>query len=229
MAKKQTLVISLGGSTIVPNEIDVEFLKEFSKLIFDFAKNRGRVVIVAGGGFTNRKYNEAVQKIVKASNLDLDWLGIAATKLNAELLRVIFGEKAHLKVVINPTEKIKTSKKIIIGAGWMPGCSSDNDAVLWAKNLGAKTVINLTNIDYIYDKDPRQYKDAKPFKILSWKEYKKIVGGKWVPRMHAPFDPVASRLAEKLGLKVIIMKAGVKNLKNFLENKEFVGSILGEN
>lgn len=227
MAKKQTVVISLGGSTIVPNEIDVEFLKEFSGLIFNFVKNGGRAVIVAGGGFTNRKYNEAVQKIVKASDLDLDWLGIAATKLNAELLRIIFGRAAYPKVVINPTEKIKTSKKIIIGAGWMPGCSSDNDAILWAKNLGAKTVINLTNIDYIYDKDPREFKDAKPFKNLSWKEYKKIVGGKWIPRMHAPFDPVASRLAEKLGIKVIIMKAGLENFKNFLENKEIIGSVLG--
>ncbi|HLD31215.1 MAG TPA: UMP kinase, partial [Patescibacteria group bacterium] len=150
MPKKQTLVISLGGSAIVPNEIDAEFLKEFSKLIFSFTKKGGRAVIVAGGGYTNKKYNIAVQSIAKASDEDLDWLGIAATRLNAELLRIIFGKVAYPKVVINPTEKIKTSKKIIIGAGWMPGCSSDNDAVLWAKNLGAKTVINLTNVDYIY-------------------------------------------------------------------------------
>ena len=227
MPKKQTLVISLGGSAIVPNEVDAEFLKEFSKLIFSFTKKGGRAVIVAGGGYTNKKYNIAVQSIAKASDEDLDWLGIAATRLNAELLRIIFGKVAYPKVVINPTEKIKTSKKIIIGAGWMPGCSSDNDAVLWAKNLGAKTVINLTNVDYIYDKDPKEFKDAKPFKNLSWKEYKKIVGGKWVPRMHAPFDPVASRTAEKLGIRVIIMKAGLENFKNFLEDKEIVGSVLG--
>jgi uridylate kinase len=143
------------------------------------------------------------------------------------LLRIIFGEAAHDFVMINPTQKIKTKKKIIIAAGWQPGCSSDKDAVLWAKNCGAKTVINLTNTDYIYDKDPKKFKNAKPLKNLKWSQYRKMVGNKWIPRMHAPFDPIASRLAEKWGIKVVIMQGtDLNNCQNFLEGKKFKGSVI---
>ena len=224
----KTLIVSLGGSVIVPNEVDTIFLKKFRALIFNFIKGGGRAVIVAGGGGTNKKYNQAAQKAAKIKNVDLDWLGIAATKLNAELIRVIFGKMAYEKVVVNPTVKIKTNKKIIVAAGWMPGCSSDNDAILWAKNLGAKKVINLSNIDYVYDKDPHKFKDARPLKNLEWAEYRKMVGSKWIPRMHAPFDPIASQLAEKWGMEVIIIKGhNLNNLRSFLQGKEFKGSILG--
>lgn len=223
----KTLIISLGGSVIVPDEVDTIFLKKFCRLIYNFTKTGGRAVIVAGGGGTNKKYNQAAQKFAKILDIDLDWLGIAATKLNAELLRVIFGEAAHGKVVDNPTKKVKTSKKIIIAAGWQPGCSSDNDAVLWAKNFGAKSVINLTNTDYVYDKDPKKFKNAKPLKKLKWAEYRKMVGSKWIPRMHAPFDPIASRLAEKWGIEVVIMRGtDLNNCQNFLEEKKFKGSVI---
>ncbi len=227
MLKKQTLIVSLGGSVIVPNEVDEIFLKKFRRLILNFIKRGGRVVIVAGGGGTNKKYNQAAQKVAEIKSVDLDWLGIAATKLNAELLRVIFGKQAYEKVAVNPTHKIETKKKIIIASGWLPGCSSDKDAVLWAKNVGAGAVVNLTNIDYVYDKDPKKFKNAKPLKILGWEGYKKLIGGRWVPRMHAPFDPVASRLAEKWGIEVVVMRGtDLKNLENFLRGKRFRGSVI---
>jgi uridylate kinase len=223
----KTLIISLGGSVIVPDGVDTIFLKKFCRLVFNFIRNGGRVVIVAGGGSTNKKYNQAAQEVAKILSVDLDWLGIAATKLNAELLRVVFKKAAHDFVAVNPTEKIKTKKKIIIASGWLPGCSSDKDAVLWAKNFGAKRVINLTNTGYIYDKDPNKFRDAKPLKNLKWAEYRKMVGDKWIPRMHAPFDPIASRLAEKWGIEVAVMRGGdLNNFERFLKGKKFKGSVI---
>jgi uridylate kinase len=154
-------------------------------------------------------------------------MGIAVTKVNAELVRIIFGDKAYEKVIYNPTLKIKTNKKIIIGSGWKPGCSSDMDAVLLAKNLKAKTVINLSNICYVYDKDPKKFKEAKPIKKMSWQELIKIVGGKWTPGLNAPFDPIAAKLCMKLGLEVVIMKGtDLVNLKNFLTGKRFQGTVI---
>jgi uridylate kinase len=223
----KTLTISLGGSVIVPDEVDTIFLKNFRRIILDFIKKGTRVVIVAGGGGTNKKYNAAAQKVAKIKNLDLDWLGIAVTKLNAELLRVIFGKAAYKEVLINPTKKIKTNKKIIIAAGWLPGCSSDKDAVLWAKNFGAKRLLNLSNIEYVYDKDPKKFKDAKRLEKIKWAEYRKMVGNKWIPRMHAPFDPIASKSAEKWGMQVVIMKARhLNNFKKFLKGEKFKGSVI---
>lgn len=226
-----TIILSLGGSIIIPGDINTTFLVKFRNLILSYIKSGNRAVIVAGGGHVCRVYQSAADKILtpkKASNLDLDWIGIKATKMNAELVRTIFSKEAYEKVIDNPTKKVNTSKKIIVGSGWLPNCSSDKDAVLLAKTYNARTVVNLTNIDYVYDKDPRKFKDAKPIKQMSRKQMEKIVGSKWKPGANLPFDPVASNLAAKLKLRVIIMNGtNLPNFKNFLAGKKFKGTVIG--
>jgi uridylate kinase len=222
----QTIVISLGGSIIVPEKIDTGFLKKFKKLIIKHSRKR-KIVIVCGGGKTSRKYSKAAMKISKPKNHDLDFIGIRTTKLNAELVRVMFGNHAPKEVIENPTKKIKTKKNIIIASGWIPGFSSDMDAVLLAKNLKAKKVINLSNISYTYTKDPKKYKDAKKIKQISWKDFQKIVGTKWKANTSSPFDPEASKKARQLKLTVIVAKGtDLKNLDNILSGKEFKGTII---
>lgn len=221
------IVISLGGSVIVPEGIDVAFLKEFRGMVLDYAGRGNRVAVIAGGGSTCRKYNSAAKEIADVSAEDLDWMGIQATILNAELVRAIFSGNAYEKVVTNPNSVIKTEKRIIVGSGWKPGCSSDRDAVLLAKNLGINTVVNLTNIDYVFDKDPKKFSDAQPIKAMSWERMQEIVGKKWVPGANLPFDPVATRDARKLGLKVVIMRGtDLANFRNFMDGKEFRGTVI---
>jgi uridylate kinase len=228
----KTVIISLGGSLIVPDEIDLEFLKRFREIILDFINQGNRAVIVAGGGKTCRRYQKAAKEILgegtKVSEEDLDWIGIKTTKLNAEFIRVLFSDKAHKNVIDNPTEPIITPKKIVIGSGWMPGCSSDRDAVLLADNFKANMIINMTNIDYVYDKDPRKFEDATPIKEIKWPAFRKLVGDKWIPGMNAPFDPSAAKLAEKYELKVMILDGeNLENFKNCLYGKPFDGTIIG--
>lgn len=209
----------------MPKKFNLLYLKKFKKLILDFVKRGNRVVIVTGGGQTNRDYNQAAKKIAKVTNEDLDWIGIYATKLNAQLVRSVFGQFAYERIIEDPTAKIKTDKKILIGSGWLPGCSSDKDAVLLARNLKARAIINLFDQDYVYDKDPDEYPGAKPFKKLSWSKYRKMFALKWVPRLSTPFDPIASKLAQRLKIKAVIMKGtNLNNLKNYLAGKKFKGT-----
>ncbi len=227
---RQTLIFSLGGSLIVPDRIDIKFLKRFRKFILGLLKSGHRVVIITGGGKTSRRYNSAAQKIIRVKDADLDWLGIAATKLNAELLRVIFAKHAYLRVIDNPLTYQFTrlpAYKLIIASGWKPGSSSDRVAVLWAKNLKARMVLNLTDVDFVYDKDPDKFPQSKPIKQISWSDFRKIVGHKWSPRASWPFDPIASRLAQKFKLKVIIANGRkLKNLENYLGGKKFKGTVI---
>ena len=215
---------------IVPDKIDLKFVKDFKKLIMDFTNQGHKAAIICGGGKTCRIYQNAAREVVGKDNItdvDLDWIGIKSTKLNAELIRSIFGEHAHKKVIDNPEDSIKTNKKIIIGSGYEPGHSTDMDAVLLAKNIKADVVINLTNIDYVYNKDPKKHKDAKPLKETTWKEYLEIIGEEWIPGRNTPFDPVASKQAMKSNKKVIIINGNnLKNIKNCLEGKEFIGTII---
>jgi len=228
MAKQKTLILSLGGSLIVPQgKIAINFLKKFRELVVKLLKQGYKIVIITGGGGVNRQYNQGAQKIAKIKDLDLDWLGISITKVNAELVRAIFSQYAYCQVIADPNTKIKTNKKLIIASGWKPGCSSDKDAVLWAKNLKAKTIVNMSDINYVYDKDPDKYINAKPLKKINWKNFLKIVGTKWLPRISAPFGPPASKLAYKLKLKVIVLNGKkLKNLENCLKGKNFQGTLI---
>ena len=223
----KTFVVSLGGSLIAPDKIDVSFLKRFRKLILNYSK-KYRFVIYCGGGSLARNYQKYLKNIIGDKKNVLDWMGIAATYLNASLVRLNFGDSAEQAIIQDPTKKIRTKKRILIAAGWKPGWSTDYDAVLLAKNLGADMVINMTNVDYVYDKDPK-YKDAKPIKQISFKEIKRIIGAKWSPGLNAPFDPVAVNQAEKLKLKIIIIGKSINNLRAVLENKKFKGTIIAKN
>lgn len=231
MAKfKQTLVISLGGSLIFPREIDVNFLKKFKKIILSYIKKGNRLILVAGGGKICRKYNDAAKKINnKVTARELDWMGIKATKVNAELVRIMFNHRAYYKVIDQPGKKLDKQKNspIIVAGGWKPGASSDNMAVNLATQFNANKVINLSNIDYVYDKDPNKYKGAKPLRQISWSQFRKLVGNSWDPGANLPFDPVASKLAQKLKLEVIILNGKkLDNLVNYLNKKQYIGTVI---
>ncbi len=226
MVFRRTIVLSLGGSLIAPDGIDVAFLKRFRNHIQK--KRDTRFIIVCGGGMTCRRYQDAAKRLGVKGHTDLDWIGIKATRLNAELVRTIFGKEAHAVVVGDPSKKVKTQRRVIIGAGFEPGCSSDLDAVLLAKAFGAKTLINLSNITHAYTKDPRKHKDARKIERCSWSEFQRIVGTRWIPGGNFPFDPKASLLAKKMGLRVIIAKGSdLDNLDRVLSEKAFVGTQIG--
>ena len=227
MNTSKTIVLSLGGSIIVPDKINVAYLKKFRAMIFSLIKRGYRFIIVTGGGGNCRQYQKAAKLIGPVSRADLDWVGIASTKLNAELVRSIFGTQVYHEVINNPTKRVATSKRILVGAGWKPGSSSDKDAVLLAKAYGAKTVVNMSNISHVYTDDPKKIKSAKPIKQMNWEDLLALTGTKWKPGAHVPFDPAASKLANKLGLQVIVcLGTDLKNLKSIITGKKYKGTLI---
>jgi uridylate kinase len=166
---KDITIISLGGSLIIPDNIDSEFLQRFKRLILGFIDDGKKFALICGGGKTARKYMTAAKEMNQdLTTEDLDWVGISCTKLNANLVKSLFKDYTNTEIIVNPTSKINFEKDVLIAAGWKPGCSTDYDAFLLAKNIGAKTIINLSNIDYAYDKDPRKYDDFNVFFVTSF-------------------------------------------------------------
>lgn len=223
----ETIVISLGGSIIIPDQIDVEFLKDFKELILEKVENGKKFVIVTGGGKLCRRYQDAAKEITNPSKDDLDWIGISSLQLNAELIRVLFGEKAHSKVILNLSENLLFNEPIIVGAAYKPGQSTDWGAILAAKNVGAKKVINLSNTDYVYDSDPKINPRALKIEKISWRDYRKLVPSEWNPGLNSPFDPIASKIADENGIEVIIMNGKpIDNLRKCLDGEEFKGTVI---
>ena len=225
MPKNQYRIISLGGSIIIPPEgFNLDFLKKFRELILKRIALGEKFILVVGGGSTCRKYQAAAREVEKVSDEDLDWLGIYATHFNARFVGLLFNGWSDKKLIENPTKKVKS---ILIAGGWKPGCSTDYDAVLLAKTYNAKEIINLSNIDYIYDSDPRQNPQAKKLENLTWAELRRIVGDKWNPGANVPFDPVAVKSAQALKLTVKFVKGtDLTSLENVLYGKMYRGSLI---
>ncbi|MDO8625975.1 MAG: UMP kinase [Candidatus Magasanikbacteria bacterium] len=221
-------ILSVGGSIIIPpTGFDIGFLKKFRALILSEVKKGQKFILVIGGGATCRQYQKAAGAAVPMTDRDLDWLGIKTTVLNAEFVKALFKDYAYEEVAVNPTKKVKTTRPIIIAAGWKPGCSTDKDAVLLAKTYGATEVINLSNVDYVYNSDPKKNKNAKKLTRLTWGELKKIVGTKWQPGANVPFDPSAARLAQKLGLVVKFARGtDVKTISRILNGDSTLGTVI---
>ena len=229
---KDAHVIKLGGSLIVPDGgIDTKYIKSFNTFIRkQIAEKNLRFFIFTGGGRLARHYRDTAMEVLghELTNDDLDWLGVHATRLNAHLLRTIFRDLAHPVIIKDYSYIQKPDMPIVIAAGWKPGWSTDYVAVILAQDYNIKTIIKMSNTEYVYDRDPKRYPQAKPFKQISWKDYRAMVGDEWIPGSSAPFDPVAAKLASELEMKVFYLNgADLANVERAIDGKKFVGTVIG--
>lgn len=221
------IVISLGGSLVVPSTIDTDFLKRFKAVIETHIAAGKQFVIVVGGGRTARTYIDAAHDVTEISDEDKDWLGIHSTRLNAHMLRTIFYKDAHPEIVTNPNEIPYFTESILVAAGWRPGNSTDLVAVKLAAKLHSTTVINLSNIEQVYTADPRTTPDATPIERISWDDYIALIPEKWTPGLSSPFDPIASRAAKDAHISVVVMNgADLSRLEHCLQGEPFLGTTI---
>ncbi len=230
MPTTETIIMSVGGSLIVPGDIDTAFLASLKDFVTDQTTNHGRrFIMIAGGGRTARNYQVAAGAVTDLTSDDLDWMGIHATRLNGHLLRTIFRDIAHPEMITNPddVQDITGAPKVIIASGYRPGCSTDLRAVQIATLVGATKVINLSNIDYVYTADPRTNPDAVKIETSSWADFRALIPADWDPGMSAPFDPIAAKKADESGIEVAIIN-GLKPeaLGNYLAGEEFIGTLI---
>jgi uridylate kinase len=227
MAKK-TVLIKFGGSIMTPDLPDIEYIKQFKKFV-EKLNSKYRFILITGGGGINKKYNDIAKNInAKATNRNLDWIGIQATRLNAMLLITVFGDKCYKNVVKDPTRKINWKEDILVGAGWKPGWSTDYDSMILAKRLKADKIIIATNTDHVYDKDPNKYSDAKPLDQMNWEDLEQMVGDKWTPRMHIPLDPSAIQYGKKYQMQVLSLNGrNLSNMEKAIKDEKFVGTVIG--
>ena len=230
VSKKRVIVLSLGGSLIIPNEVNIKFLKKFKKIIL---KNTGKYkfVIVCGGGGIARKYISALKET--GINEKLQGLsGISATRMNARFMNYFFN--------INPEHGIPHTIKIlkryirkqdIIFCGaleYKTNQTSDSTATEIARKLKA-IFVNLSNVTGLYNKDPGKNKNAKFIPKISWIDFYKMAHKeKFRPGQHFILDQTASKIIMKNKIKTYLLGKNLKEFASFLKNKKFKGTIIGE-
>lgn len=224
---KDTIVIAMGGSLLIPDAIDISFLKQLKEMMKTLIDQNYQVALVIGGGKVCRYYQNAAREFENINDLDLDWIGIKTIHLNCELVRRSFSDlDVYENVVLKPSDIMGIKNSLIVVGAWEPGCSSDTDAVEIAENLNASRIINFSNTSHVYSEDPNKNPDAEKFETLSWDAYRKLIPSEWTPGLSAPFDPVASKMAQEKGIAVAILGASIGNLEGYLQNKVFKGTII---
>ncbi len=221
---KDPVVISLGGSVIVPSGVDVRLVRKFVALVKRVSKSR-RVAITCGGGAAARTMVAAARALGVRSDEDLHWIGIRQTAINGEVVRAALGVEGP--VLTSYDERSRFRQRIIVAAGRKPGGTTDYCAVVLARALGASTIYNITDVAGVYSADPRSSRNARLLPSLTWREFMRLLNQSLTPSMHAPFDPVASRAASKHGIRVIVASKDMANFKRALEGKKFIGTVIG--
>lgn len=221
-------IIKLGGSVIQ------ESLDQINPLLIDFVRKIEnefeKAVITVGGGLISRLFQKYAAEH-KATIRDQHQIGIRSLLLQAELVKSIFDQKRTYPILIDNKKRlmyaIKAVKKydFFITGAWNLGKSSDYETIKNAIYFNTKEVLRITNVDYVYDSDPRTNPNANRIFELTWEEYLNIIGN---PKDHEPgksypVDPFAAKLAQK---HKITMK--LTSLRSFLENNisELKGSTI---
>jgi len=229
--KKQVIVLSLGGSLIVPNELNLKYLKEFKKAISKNT-NKFKFIIVCGGGSTARKYIRGLDGIKSKNKKILQaFLGIDSTRLNSRFVQYFFFNDPKRKIISTmKTLKREIKKKdVIFWYGtfeYEPKKTSDSAAAEVATKFKA-IFVNLTNVDGLFDKNPKRFKDSKLISKISWADfYKKANELKYKPGQHFILDQTASKIIMENKIPTYILGQSMKNLNNFLKGKKFKGTTI---
>lgn len=241
---KSTFVIKFGGSVFSTSE-DKIFDVEKAKNLINFLRkyfSKYKFIVVVGGGFLARKY---IKFIEENSNVNINEkqkekikheVGVASININAIVLSSLFEENEVEEKIFRYTDfdeetEIQIDKNVLISAAGHPGYSSDYNAYQLAIRAKAKGVISLKNVDGVYTKDPKKFKDAKPISNCTWEEYLKIIGNpvEFKAGGNYPVDPLTAKLALKRNVRFFIVKGDEYNyseVEKILLNQDFIGTII---
>ncbi len=222
--------MSLGGSLIIPDNVNVKFLKNFRKTILKNT-DKYKFIIVCGGGNIARKYISALKEINADENLQ-SFAGISATRMNARFMSYFFNQDQEVGIPHKMKELKKYVRKynfVFCGAlEYKPHQTSDSTAAEIAKAFRCN-FINLTDVSGLHDKNPKEFKDAKFIPKISWKDFNKMANKiKFKPGQHFVLDQHASKMIMENKITTYILGKNMNYLDNLLKGKKFKGTIIAE-
>jgi uridylate kinase len=223
------VVISIGGSVLVPDENDTDYMKSLASMLKELSSTL-KLYIVTGGGRIARYYISS-GRVLGADERYLDELGIEVTRLNARLLIKALGDYAYPKPAesFDEASKAGDSHKMVVMGGTAPGHTTDAVSAMLAEKVGAVRLVNATNVDGVYDSDPKKNDNAKKFDKMSFEQL-----GSVSTKKHdragptVIFDPRGAEIIAKAKIPLYVCHGrNLDNLKNAIMGKEFNGTIVG--
>jgi len=220
---KKRVVVKISGRV---------FGMDSAKALKDYAGLFARVsrycqpVVVAGGGTIARHYISHARSS-GADESTLDELGIEISRLNAKLLIYALKGRAysHPPTTLQETRHAVDSGLIVVTGGLHPGQSTNGTAALIAEKIKAEQLINATDVDGVYDRDPNRYRTAKRFRRIEMRSLRSmLVREDSVAGGYDLMDIVALKIIERSRIRTRILKADPKTLEKAIRGTSTAGT-----
>lgn len=222
------VVLSVGGSSVNPDgKPDCSFV---TSLVSVLKESGFKLGILVGGGRPAREYASAVRKL-GGSEYDADSVAIMSTRQNAALVLTALGKQVCPSVLTDFEDARRASDQydIVVMGGTIPGITTDTDAVLLAESIGAKRLVNISNVNGIYDSNPGKNKNAKKYDSLDYQQLislatesdKRSAGTNFV------FDLLACKLIARSKIETHFVSCNeIKDIKNAIKGKKHGGTVV---
>lgn len=200
------VVVSVGGSVLVP-ELDAGRVAAYAEMLEGLAEAGHDVAVVVGGGPAAREYIRAGREL-GANEIELDHIGIAVTRLNAQLLIAALDERA----APTPAEDYETARAALrrgdipVMGGTEPGHTTDAVGTALAEYTDADLLIYATSVPGVYDVDPNEDASATKYDELTARKLVSLVGDMEIDAgSKAPVDLLAAKLLDRAGLRAAVV------------------------
>ena len=228
--RRGPVVLSLGGSVFATGDGDAAYLDKLAGLLGRLAREFPLVVTV-GGGRTAREYIR-LGRALGLTEIELDEIGIDVTRLHARLLAARVGPPApaHPPTTIAGAVNDAHRGPLVILGGTEPGHTTDGVAALLAVRLRAARVVNATNVDGVYDRDPRTHAEAKRLPRLPWDRFRAMVhaGANGLAGQEFVFDRLGADTLSRARIPLRIVNGrDLDNLELALRGRAFEGTHVG--
>ena len=225
-----TVVISLGGSVLVPGDSDAEYIKTLSTILKELSESIS-LFIVCGGGRIARYYINT-GRALGLTESQLDELGIGATRMNAGILIAALGDCAYSRPArdVDQAHNAKEDYAIVVMGGTEPGHTTDAVSAMLAEKVGASRLVNATNVDGVYDSDPKKNTDAKKFDTMTYEQLQGLsTDGHDMAGPNVIFDPKGlSIIAQKKIPLLVCNGRNLKALKDAVQGNDFEGTVVAQ-
>ena len=229
------VVAALGGSLLRP-EVDLRhaWLEGLTEVVRDRVAMDDTIGIVVGGGAAAREGIDLARPIIDSEDR-LDRIGIAATRLNATIVRESLADagipvSGSIPRSVNEAVSLLEDRPVVVMGGTRPGHTTDAVAISLAVASGAERCIIATNVAKVYDSDPRNNPDARSYDTLTHSQLQDIVG----PAEHAKagpsqvVDPIGADAAAQAGMRLCILDGrSISALRSAIEGDAFGGTVVG--
>jgi uridylate kinase len=229
-SKVRPVVVSIGGSVLLTGDQDAKYLEDLGDLLRRIGR-RFPLAVTTGGGRTAREYIRLGREL-DLTEVELDEIGIEVTRLHARILAARIGPPtpAHPATSLREAVHELTRVSPVVLGGTEPGHTTDAVAALLGVRMRAVRVVNATNVDGLYDRDPRVYSGAKRISKISWPEFRARVHGTTTgePGENFLFDRLgADALARAQIPLAIVQGRDLSSLEAALTGRRFDGTQVG--